>query len=98
MHEHYVHSSRVSEMCCLNTMCIAHTHVVLAIHSTSYGYPSFYMKLYVQYWRLVVADNYGDNSTAVLSEVQFFGVGMYIRTHKSTYSPTQSMIEQCLHP
>ena len=26
----------------------------------------------------MIADNYGDNSMAVLSEVQFFGVGTYV--------------------
>jgi len=31
---------------------------------------------YLQYWRLVIADNYGDPNTC-LAEVQFFGVGEY---------------------
>ena len=31
---------------------------------------------YLQYWRLVIADNYGDPN-ACLAEVQFFGVGEY---------------------
>jgi ankyrin repeat protein len=40
--------------------------------SESQDFKGFYTSS--RYWRLVVADNYGDNSTAVLSEVQFFGV------------------------
>lgn len=28
-----------------------------------------------QYWRMVVADNYGDPTATCLAEVQFFGVG-----------------------
>ena len=30
---------------------------------------------HTQYWKVVIADNYGDNATAVLAEIQFFGVG-----------------------
>ncbi|CAI8031605.1 Ankyrin repeat and sterile alpha motif domain-containing protein 1B [Geodia barretti] len=40
--------------------------------SESQDFKGFYTS--ARYWRLVVADNYGDNRTAVLSEVQFFGV------------------------
>jgi ankyrin repeat protein len=43
--------------------------------SESQDFKGFYTSS--RYWRLVVADNYGDNRTAVLSEVQFFGVGTY---------------------
>ena len=33
-----------------------------------------YCDVIIQYWRLMIADNYGD-PTSCLAEVQFFGVG-----------------------
>ena len=50
----------------------------------------------VQYWRLVVADNYGDNRTAVLSEVQFFGVGKYVATAAKKHSTHISSVLMCV--
>ena len=44
---------------------------VMLCHSMM-SYVSFYDVL--QYWRLMIADNYGDPTTC-LAEVQFFGVG-----------------------
>ena len=49
----------------------------------------------MQYWRLVVADNYGDNRTAVLSEVQFFGVGKYSYCSQETISSVLMCVCVC---
>ena len=49
-----------------------------------------------QYWRLVVADNYGDNRTAILSEVQFFGVGKATTTKPTCVSLTCVCVCVCV--
>ena len=43
-----------------------------------------------------MADNYGDNRTAVLSEVQFFGVGKYVATAAKKHSTYISSVLMCV--